>query len=229
MPELVVASFNVHAGVDGWGRPFDVVAACSELNADVLFLQENWIPENSEGLASMVASSLGYEVHEAPLSGAILFEPPTPTGGRWGPSARHRSSASPLWVTDAQTLSRVRRQRPQAGERLGSWGIAVLSRLAMERVEAVELGRLAKDRDLAEGLGQGPQRAAQMGVAPPEPGRRSARSRAGRGRLCAPGAMRTEHRCGLCTFRRLWSPPGTRRWRRPGARAWPDSKKPRRP
>ncbi len=145
MSELVVASFNVHAGVDGWGRPFDVVAACGELDADVLFLQENWIPENSEGLASMVASSLGYQVREAPLSGAILFEPPPPAGGRWGPSARHRRSASSLWVTDAQTLSHVRRQRPQARGRLGSWGIAVLSRFAMEQVRTVELGRLAKD------------------------------------------------------------------------------------
>jgi hypothetical protein len=44
MDGLVVASFNVHGGVDGFGRPFDVIAACGELDADLVVLQESWSP-----------------------------------------------------------------------------------------------------------------------------------------------------------------------------------------
>ena len=43
---LRVASFNVHMGVDGWGRPYDLVAECAALDADLLVLQEAWTPDD---------------------------------------------------------------------------------------------------------------------------------------------------------------------------------------
>ena len=144
MPELVVATFNVHAGIDGWGRPFDVVAACGKLDADVLFLEENWIPEKGESLASLVGQSHGYEVHEAPLSDALVFEP-SRTGSRWGPTRHDAGSTRPLFVNDALSLGRVRKRRRDTKARLGSWGIAMLSRVPVKRVETVELGRLSRD------------------------------------------------------------------------------------
>lgn len=49
MPEIVVATFNVHAGIDGWGEPFDVVASCADLDADVLLMQETWTPTGGVG------------------------------------------------------------------------------------------------------------------------------------------------------------------------------------
>ena len=39
---LSVGNFNMHAGIDGWGRPFDYLAACRALNTDVMVLQEVW-------------------------------------------------------------------------------------------------------------------------------------------------------------------------------------------
>jgi endonuclease/exonuclease/phosphatase family metal-dependent hydrolase len=144
VPELVVATFNVHAGIDGWGRPFDVVSACGELDADVLFLEENWTPEQGKSIASLVGESHGYEVHEAPLSDALLFEP-SRTGSRWGPTRHDARSIRPLFVNDALSLGRVRRRRRDTKARLGSWGIAVLSRVPVKRVETVELGRLSRD------------------------------------------------------------------------------------
>ena len=147
MPELVVATFNLHAGVDGWGRPFDVVTACHELEADVLVLQETWTPEGGQGLASLVAAADDYEVHEARLSDALLFEPDPRAGARaLGPvEARATKTRRPLWVSDAKTLHRVRSRRPGTKASLGGWGIAVLSRFAVRRVETVELGRLSRD------------------------------------------------------------------------------------
>src|SRR5580698_6626735 len=48
MENVVVASFNVHGGVDGFGRPFDVVGSCRAIDADVLILQECWSPAEGE-------------------------------------------------------------------------------------------------------------------------------------------------------------------------------------
>ncbi len=141
MPQLVVVTFNVHAGTDGWGTPFDVVNCCARLDADVLLLQETFTPEGGEGLASLVATSLGYEAHELPLSEALLLESVKVVGRRWGPrdSRRNRS----LWVGGAGDPGRCGGRLDRA--RAGTWGIALLSRLPVRRVEALELGRLRRD------------------------------------------------------------------------------------
>ena len=144
MPELTVATFNLHAGIDGWGRSFDVVAACDALDADVVVFQETWTPEDGEGLAALVATSGGYEVHEARLSDALLLEPAAEASSRWGPSRRD-PKARPLWVGDIRVLKRARASRPGASAAFGSWGIALLSRLPVKRVETIELGRLSRD------------------------------------------------------------------------------------
>jgi endonuclease/exonuclease/phosphatase family metal-dependent hydrolase len=75
MPELTVASFNIH-----WGRglrwlgyrPFDVVEACARLDADVLVLQESWAPDGDEAQHDAVARALGYAVVAEPLARAAL-------------------------------------------------------------------------------------------------------------------------------------------------------------
>jgi len=142
--ELVIATFNIHAGVDGWGERFDVVTACKELDADVLFLQENWMPDEGTSLASLVAKAGGYEVHEIRLCDAMLFEPVAQPGRSWGPSRRDHASLRPLWVTDARTLSRVRAYRKDKAS-LGGWGMAMLSRVATSNIETFVLGQLSRD------------------------------------------------------------------------------------
>lgn len=65
MPELTIASYNIH-----WGRgptrrgamPFDVVGACRELEADVLILQESWAPDDGPSDHDRVAEALGMTV-----------------------------------------------------------------------------------------------------------------------------------------------------------------------
>jgi len=144
MPELTVATFNLHAGIDGWGRAFDVVAACDALRADVVLLQEAWTPEDGDGLAQLVAASGSYEVHQVRLSDALMFEPVAGVSRRWGPS-RHDPKARPLWVGGTKILTRARLGRPGAEVHSGSWGIALLSRLPVRRVETIELGQLSRD------------------------------------------------------------------------------------
>jgi len=70
---VTVASFNIH-----WGRrprvyePFDVVAACRQLDVDVLALQEVWRPDRGRSVAEEVADALGYELHEVWTARAIV-------------------------------------------------------------------------------------------------------------------------------------------------------------
>ena len=64
----VVASYNVHGGVDGFGRPFDVVGACRQVDADVLVLQETWSPDEGRSLAHRVGDTLGYHVEELAMA-----------------------------------------------------------------------------------------------------------------------------------------------------------------
>lgn len=63
----MVASFNLHWGVDRRARPFDVVGACAALDPDVLVLQESWRPSTGPAVVDAVGRALGAEVHELPL------------------------------------------------------------------------------------------------------------------------------------------------------------------
>ncbi|MGH9103151.1 MAG: endonuclease/exonuclease/phosphatase family protein [Acidimicrobiales bacterium] len=163
MPEVVVASCNVHAGVDGWGRALDVVGACRSMDADVLVLQETWRADGSVGLAEEVATSLGYACHEMRLARGRLDPVAVPdercsdpagdgsarrwgpprrdavTGEAWGPPMRGRLSRRVL------VLDRPGSRHSPPGPGRGSWGIAVLSRLPVVSEERIDLGQLRRD------------------------------------------------------------------------------------
>jgi endonuclease/exonuclease/phosphatase family metal-dependent hydrolase len=153
MAQVVVATYNVHAGVDGWGRPFDVVEACRRVDADVLVLQESWAPDGQDSTATRVAAALGYTATELPLARGRIVAPPVDAGRRWGPR---------LWARSAYGLRLARRGRSSAADRVpggtgpqlpgrprdvvrGDWGIAVLSRLPVVRSALVDLGQLPSD------------------------------------------------------------------------------------
>ncbi len=65
MPELTVASFNVHWG-HGLRRhgfvPFDVVATSKELEADVVVLQEVWVPDAGPTQLDQLTAGLEMEI-----------------------------------------------------------------------------------------------------------------------------------------------------------------------
>ena len=146
--QLVVASFNLHAGIDGWGRPFDVVAACRSIDADVLVLEESWRDDDQpRSLAEEVAHQLGYEVVEVPLAAArrIALDGYS-TSPRWGPRPGERHVRPIRFDGPART----RRARATSAELArpsvrGTWRLALLSRLPMRSCEVVDLPRLRRD------------------------------------------------------------------------------------
>lgn len=116
--ELTVASFNIH-----WGRgaryqyrPFDVVAAAREIDADVLVLQESWAPHGGPGQHDAIAAALGYELWYEPLARSV--DSPWPK------------------VVD----------RPDGARNpgTGTWGLAVLSRLPVSASATLPIGPLLR-------------------------------------------------------------------------------------
>ncbi len=153
MGELVVATFNLHVGLDGWGVPFDALAACAALEADVLVLEEAFHPDEGDAMATRIAATLGYQHLTIPLAPARRW-PVTPRHegidpARWGPGYGARTHSL---VVDRAPGTAPRRRRPRrkrsarrGGAEPGAWELAVLHRPPARRTEVVPLPRLARD------------------------------------------------------------------------------------
>ena len=139
---LTLANYNVHMGVDGWGRPFDVVGECGSLGADVLVMQESWAPDDGgPSTAGRVADAFGYEVvAEVALAHARLYSPLPSTSARWSPW--------PGQIRRALRLDREHWTPFRTAERpyvTGRWGVALLSRVPTGDVRVIRLGQLRRD------------------------------------------------------------------------------------
>src|SRR6516165_8225611 len=65
---LTVVNYNMHCGMDGWGRPYDYVAAIESFEADVVVLEESWtVAGEDDGQAERTAARLGYQVVTHPI------------------------------------------------------------------------------------------------------------------------------------------------------------------
>jgi endonuclease/exonuclease/phosphatase family metal-dependent hydrolase len=86
--EVILASLNTHGGRGADGLPYDLEAACRQLKADVLVLQEVWRPHGRPDPVAEIARALGTESLWTDLapdtslrSVGISSEPGR---GRWG-------------------------------------------------------------------------------------------------------------------------------------------------
>ena len=78
MPELSLVSFNCHAGLrarrNGVCEPFDLEGVLRDFDADVIVVQESFVPDGDESAAVKVARELGVTVHELPF-GRVQLDP----------------------------------------------------------------------------------------------------------------------------------------------------------
>ena len=143
---LSLATFNVHMGVDGWGRPFDVVSECAALDADLLVLQEAWTPiDDGPGTAAAIATGLGYRiVAEASLARGRLYEPVATSSRRWSPFFGQLRMMRPAHRLDGEREG-GRSGRGRRASVRGRWGIALLSRVPVDDPGVLDLGTLRRD------------------------------------------------------------------------------------
>ena len=144
--ELIVANFNLHAGVDGWGRPFDYIAAAKSIDADVLMLEEVFGAEGKASQAQQIAEELGYSVLESPLGRLIVKEPDAAHLQKrsWGPRPMVRGIFSAV-VPEPRSSARAK-PTARLGRERGTISIAVLSRIEVSRSEVIDLPRLSRDK-----------------------------------------------------------------------------------
>jgi endonuclease/exonuclease/phosphatase family metal-dependent hydrolase len=144
-----VATFNVHGGVDGWGRPFDAVGACARLDTDVIVLQEDWAPDGAAGIGESAAHQLGYDLSTITLAHGWMHPVPADAGSGFGPGSLSRRRVGMRLDSSLATRNRRLRQGGREplpdGSKRGEWRLSVLSRLPVVATRAVELERLRRD------------------------------------------------------------------------------------
>lgn len=69
---ISLASLNLHCGTDMHGEPYDVTGVVERLDATIICLQEDWVPDGASQLPALdgvgrAADTLGTAVHRAPL------------------------------------------------------------------------------------------------------------------------------------------------------------------
>jgi endonuclease/exonuclease/phosphatase family metal-dependent hydrolase len=144
---FVVATLNVHAGVDGWGRPWSVEDAVRSVDADVVVLEEVWKSGDEPSTAEFVASGLGYALFERPLARGRRAHPHPHADHRWMRRLDWRGNSHAIYLDSERPLPRsvCQSQRFSDAER-GSWGVAVLSRLPVVEQSVIDLGLPRRDR-----------------------------------------------------------------------------------
>jgi endonuclease/exonuclease/phosphatase family metal-dependent hydrolase len=125
---LTVASMNLHCGLGWRGEPYDVAAAISRLDAEVICLQEAWLPEPAAAVVAAGDSEPHADAVAAAASqlGAALHRVPQRSGIRLADIGLH--SAGP------------------AGRASGDFCLAVLTTLPVISYQVHSLGRAPLDR-----------------------------------------------------------------------------------
>lgn len=149
---LTIANFNMHCGIDGWGRPFDYVAACRSLQTDILVLQEAWTAGGDAGgggQATEMAAELGYQVVACPLAEGYRIGPQADATARWMPFNAFAERNKSLYFDSVRPLAptTLEMERLRTAER-GTWSLAVLVRsgLELEDSRIIALPTLRRDR-----------------------------------------------------------------------------------
>ena len=71
-----MASLNLHCGADAQGKPYDVAGVIGRLEATVICLQEDWVPESASGLTgsdrvAQAADTLGARLYRASMRPSV--------------------------------------------------------------------------------------------------------------------------------------------------------------
>lgn len=145
--QVVVATFNLHAGIDGWGRPYDALDACEGLDADVLVLTEMWSASGALSQAQTIAEALGYQVLQRALASGRRALPHPRANAHWMRPFDWRGAAHSIYLDSERRLASFDARSTRFAEaEPGTWGLALLSRLPVGEHREIVLGRLPRDR-----------------------------------------------------------------------------------
>ena len=141
-----VATFNLHAGVDGWGRPTGALEHAASLEADILICPETWRGDDGTDFYAELQTRLAMTGLFVPLARAERV-----TSGRagttWQPRLAHLTGEHGLYFTEHRSLSSTQRtRRASLNVERGDWGLSLLTRYPVSAIRAEALGRLPRER-----------------------------------------------------------------------------------
>ncbi len=142
-----VATFNLHAGVDGWGRPTRALEVVKELDADVIVLPELWRADEGHDFFTDLSMTLRVAGSFAPLAHGERVT--TGVGGRgWQPRLAHFVGERGLFFDEHRSLTKSQLASRELIEHVetGTWGLALLTRFEIEDVQTISLGRLPREK-----------------------------------------------------------------------------------
>jgi endonuclease/exonuclease/phosphatase family metal-dependent hydrolase len=141
-------TFNLHAGVDGWGRPTRALDAVKELNADVMILPELWRSDEGHDFFEDLRSSLQVDGGFAPLAQGERVTTGVGDATTWQPRFAHFVGERGLFFQEHRNLtkSQVAARAEFDHMESGTWGVGVLSRFPVEEFDVVSLGRLPREK-----------------------------------------------------------------------------------
>jgi len=154
---LSIANYNMHCGIDGWGRPYDYVGAIGALDADVIVLEEVWTTEGDDGggQSAEAGRALGYQIAAQTLGRGRRIRPQPDAPDTWRARSVWADGNKALYMDGVRPLPEGVRALPRWQEaEAGTLGIAVLVRpdLPIEATRLVHMSVLRADRVLRAAL-----------------------------------------------------------------------------
>lgn len=127
---LTVTNYNMHCGMDGWGRPYDYIEVISSFDSDVIVIEESWTVDGEElGQAEKVAAHMGYQIVAETLGHGRRVRPPANAGSTWIKQPAFTVGNRALFMDGLRPPSPKVQALPRWQEaEPGRWGIAVLVR-----------------------------------------------------------------------------------------------------
>lgn len=142
-----MVTFNLHAGVDGWGRPTNALEHLVALQPDVAICPELWRGDDGDDMVATLRERLSMRGEFVALARAERVC--TGVGpSRWQPLLAHVTGERGLYFRehrDLTTRQRThRRQRPAV--ETGEWGLGLFTTLPIESINVIALGRLPREK-----------------------------------------------------------------------------------
>ena len=145
--DVRVATFNLHAGVDGWGRVTGALDHASQLDADILVCPELWRGDDGTDFFEILCDRLSMKGLFVPLARGERIT--TGQGGRsWQPRLAHVTGERGLYFQEHRQLtSRQAARRASHGAlEAGEWGLGVMTRLPIEDIRVEQIERRAREK-----------------------------------------------------------------------------------
>ena len=141
-----VVTANLHAGVDGWGRPTAALDTAIALEPTVLVCPELWRSDGDDFVERLASAGLHGHVVELTSAQRVVRTTPAERSRRWQPFSAHLTGERGLYYGDRPLSRSQRATRTRQEVAPGTWGLGLFASQPLRDITVVDLGRLPRER-----------------------------------------------------------------------------------